>query len=443
MKIMLPADSKMQSKTFTYGVATASFQIEGAADTRLASIWDTFCATPGKIRDGSNGEQACEHVKLWREDIDLIESLGVDAYRLSISWPRVLHKDGSLNAQGVQFYTDLLDELNRRGIKPFVTLYHWDLPQHIEDNGGWLNRETAYLFADYTDKITKAFGDRVYSYATFNEPFCSSYLGYEIGVHAPGLAKKSYGRQSAHHLLLAHGLAMKVLQQNSPNTENGIVLNFTPCYSATESAEDVKAASKADQYFNQWYIKPLFDRCYPEIINDFTAEDMPLIQEGDFDIIAQPIDFLGINFYTRAVYKADPVTGFSQIDMVDKPKTDIGWEIYPESFTDLLTSLHALYPLPPMYITENGAAMADKLIDGKVDDQDRLAYYDAHLNAVNNAIEQGVNIVGYFAWSLMDNFEWAEGYLKRFGIVYVDYDTQKRTLKSSAHAYKELLANRK
>ena len=440
---MLPANSKMQSTAFTYGVATASFQIEGAAESRLTCIWDTFCATPGKVRDGSNGKQACEHVKLWREDIDLIESLGVDAYRLSISWPRVLHKDGSLNTQGVQFYTDLLDELNRRGIKPFVTLYHWDLPKHIEDNGGWLNRETAYLFADYTDKITQAFGDRVYSYATFNEPFCSSYLGYEIGVHAPGLAKKSYGRQSAHHLLLAHGLAMKVLQKNSPNTENGIVLNFTPCYSATESAEDVQAASKADQYFNQWYIKPLFDRCYPEIINDFAPEDMPVIEQGDFDIIAQPIDFLGINFYTRAVYKADAVTGFSQIDMVDNPKTDIGWEIYPQSFTDLLVSLHALYPLPPMYITENGAAMDDKLIDGKVDDQDRLAYYDAHLNAVNNAIEQGVNIVGYFAWSLMDNFEWAEGYLKRFGIVYVDYDTQKRTLKSSAYAYKDLLANRK
>ena len=413
MKIMLPADSKMHSKAFTFGVATASFQIEGAVDSRLPCIWDTFCATPGKIRDNSDGSQACEHVKLWREDVDLIESLGVDAYRLSISWPRVMHKDGSLNPQGVAFYTDLLDELNRRGIKTFVTLYHWDLPQHIEDNGGWLNRETAYLFADYADKITQAFGDRVYSYATFNEPFCSSYLG------------------------------MKVLQKNSPNSQNGIVLNFTPCYSATDSAADVEAASKADQYFNQWYIKPLFDRCYPEIINDFATEDMPVIEQGDFDIIAQPIDFLGINFYTRAVYKADPATGFSQIDMVDKPKTDIGWEIYPQSFTDLLTSLHALYPLPPIYITENGAAMDDKLIEGKVDDQDRLEYYNAHLNAVNNAIEQGVNVVGYFAWSLMDNFEWAEGYLKRFGIVYVDYETQKRTLKASAHAYRDFINARK
>jgi beta-glucosidase len=439
MKIMLPADSKMHSKAFTFGVATASFQIEGAVATRLPCIWDTFCATPGKIRDGSDGSQACEHVKLWREDVDLIESLGVDAYRLSISWPRVMHKDGSLNPQGVQFYTDLLDELNRRGIKTFVTLYHWDLPQHIEDNGGWLNRETAYLFADYADKITQAFGDRVYSYATFNEPFCSSYLGYEIGIHAPGLAKKAYGRQSAHHLLLAHGLAMKVLQKNSPNSQNGIVLNFTPCYSATDSAADVDAASKADQYFNQWYIKPLFDRSYPDIINDFAAEDVPVIEAGDFDIIAQPIDFLGINFYTRAVYKADPVNGFSQVDMVGKPKTDMGWEIYPQAFSDLLTSLDALYPLPPIYITENGAAMDDKLLNGKVDDQDRLEYYNAHLNAVNNAIEQGVNVVGYFAWSLMDNFEWAEGYLKRFGIVYVDYATQERTLKASAYAYRDFI----
>jgi beta-glucosidase len=443
MKISLPADSNMHSTSFIYGVATASFQIEGAADSRLPCIWDTFCATEGNIRDASNGEHACEHLKLWREDVDLIDSLGVDAYRLSISWPRVLHKDGSLNPQGVNFYIDLLDELNRRGIKAFVTLYHWDLPQHIEDNGGWLNRDTAYLFADYADKISQAFGDRVYSYATFNEPFCSSYLGYEIGIHAPGLAKKSYGRQSAHHLLLAHGLAMKVLQKNSPNSQNGIVLNFTPCYSATDAAADIRAAKQADEYFNQWYIKPLFDRCYPDIIEDLASEDLPSIEEGDFDIIAQPLDFLGINFYTRAVYKADENTGFSQVDMQNVPKTQMGWEIYPQAFTDLLTSLNALYPLPPVYITENGAAMDDKLQNGNVDDQDRLQYYNAHLNAVNNAIEQGVNVIGYFAWSLMDNFEWAEGYLKRFGIVYVDYQTQQRTLKASAHGYRDFIQARK
>lgn len=441
-QLNLPANSVMLKKEFTYGVATASFQIEGSADSRLPCIWDTFCATEGKIRDGSDGKQACEHIKLWQQDIELIESLGVDAYRLSISWPRVIKQDGSLNQQGVDFYIKLLDGLNAKGIKTFVTLYHWDLPQHIEDNGGWLNRETAYLFEDYARKIVTALGNRVFSYATFNEPFCSAFLGYEVGIHAPGHAKVAWGRQAAHHILLAHGLAMKTLKEISPNTKNGIVLNFTPCYSATDSKEDKWATQKADEYMNQWYIKPLFDKCYPDVINELALDDRPQVQDGDFDIIAQPLDFLGINFYTRAVYKANADTIYEQIDMLDAPMTDIGWEIYPQAFTDLLVSLHQKYPLPPIYITENGAAMADKLIDGKVNDLDRLAYYQSHLNAVNTAIEQGVNVVGYFAWSLMDNFEWAEGYLKRFGIVYVDYQTQQRTIKQSGLAYKALISSR-
>ncbi|WP_394494401.1 GH1 family beta-glucosidase [Shewanella sp. ENK2] len=442
MKISLPENSKMHSKSFTFGVATASFQIEGAADSRLPCIWDTFCATPDKIRDGSDGKQACEHVALWKEDVNLIESLGVDAYRLSLSWGRVINQDGSLNQDGVNFYINLMDELNRRDIKVYVTLYHWDLPQHIEDEGGWLNRNTAYLFQDYADKITKALGDRVYSYATLNEPFCSSYLGYEIGIHAPGLATKAFGRKSAHHLLLAHGLAMQVIQKNSPQSLNGIVLNFTPCYPLTQSAKDKKATQIADDYFNQWYIKPIMDGEYPAIINDFAAGDKPDIEPGDMAIISQPIDFLGINFYTRAVYQACSDNQFVQIDMKDAPKTDIGWEIYPEAFTDLLTSLNNTYSLPPIYITENGAAIDDHIEDNSVNDIDRLEYYQAHLNAVNNAIEQGVKVDGYFAWSLMDNFEWAEGYLKRFGIVYVDYQTQKRTIKRSGLAYRDFINQR-
>ncbi|MGZ9898679.1 GH1 family beta-glucosidase [Shewanella gaetbuli] len=439
MKISLPAQSPMLSKDFIYGVATASFQIEGSADTRLPSIWDTFCATPGKIRDNSDGKQACEHVKLWQQDVDLIESLGVDAYRLSISWPRVMQKDGSLNQQGVNFYIQLLDALIAKGIKPFVTLYHWDLPQHIEDDGGWLNRETAYLFEDYAKKIVQALGDRVFSYATFNEPFCSAFLGYEVGIHAPGKAKVSYGRQAAHHILLAHGLAMQALQQYSPNSLNGIVLNFTPCYANANNAEDINAAELADQYHNQWYIKPLFDKCYPDIIDKLADDEKPQVEAGDFDIIAQPIDFLGINFYTRAVYTTSENEFFQQVDMVDAPKTDIGWEIYPQAFTDLLTSLNEKYSLPPIFITENGAAMADKLENNQVSDIDRIEYYHSHLNAVNNAISSGVNVAGYFAWSLMDNFEWAEGYLKRFGIVYVDYQTQQRTVKASGLAYRDLI----
>lgn len=422
-------------------MATASFQIEGGSQDRLPCIWDTFCDTPNKIVDSSNGHTACDHYNLWRDDIDLIESLGVDAYRLSISWPRVMTQDAKLNPVGVKFYTDILDELKRRNIKAFVTLYHWDLPQHLEDEGGWLNRQTAYAFEHYVNLITKAFGDRVHSYATLNEPFCSAFLGYEIGIHAPGKVGKEYGRKAAHHLLLAHGLAMSVLKQNSPNTLNGIVLNFTPCYSLTQSDEDLKATAFADDYLNQWYIKPIIDAQYPDIINQLPLNHQPEILEGDMELISQSIDYLGINFYTRQVYKAHPTDIYEPIAPMG-PLTDMGWEIYPQSFTDLLVSLNKTYTLPPIYITENGAAMPDTYNNGEVNDLDRLSYYNTHLNAVHNAIEQGVVIHGYFAWSLMDNFEWAEGYLKRFGIVYVDYKTQQRTIKNSGLAYKELISKR-
>ncbi|MBE3672906.1 GH1 family beta-glucosidase [Pseudoalteromonas distincta] len=440
-KLSLPPHSPLLSKNFVYGVATASFQIEGGSQDRLPCIWDTFCDTPNKIVDSSDGHTACDHYNLWRDDIDLIESLGVDAYRLSISWPRVMTQDAKLNPVGVKFYTDILDELKRRNIKAFVTLYHWDLPQHLEDEGGWLNRQTAYAFEHYVNLITKAFGDRVHSYATLNEPFCSAFLGYEIGIHAPGKVGKEYGRKAAHHLLLAHGLAMSVLKQNSPNTLNGIVLNFTPCYSLTQSDEDLKATAFADDYLNQWYIKPIIDAQYPDMINQLPLNHQPEIFEGDMELISQSIDYLGINFYTRQVYKAHPTDIYEPITPTG-PLTDMGWEIYPQSFTDLLVSLNKTYTLPPIYITENGAAMPDTYNNGEVNDLDRLSYYNTHLNAVHNAIEQGVVIHGYFAWSLMDNFEWAEGYLKRFGIVYVDYKTQQRTIKNSGLAYKELISKR-
>ncbi|BAJ01494.1 GH1 family beta-glucosidase [Shewanella violacea] len=442
MKIQLPKNSAMLSTQFTYGVATASFQIEGSADSRLTNIWDTFCKKTGTIIDQSDGLIACDHVNLWEQDIDLINSLNVDAYRLSISWGRVMNRDASLNEQGVNFYIKLLDKLNQLNIKVFVTLYHWDLPQYIEDNGGWLNRETAYLFRDYADKISTAFGNRVYSYATLNEPFCSAYLGYEVGVHAPGIANAKAGRTAAHHLLLAHGLAMKVLQINSPDSLNGIVLNFTPCYANSEDAADLAATKYADDYMNQWYIKPILDGAYPDLLESLPIDVRPDIHDGDLDIISQPLDFLGVNYYTRLIYKANEQDIFEQVPNDTALHTDIGWEIYPRGLTELLTSLNMTYKLPPVYITENGAAMADKLTDGEVRDKDRINYYQDHLRAVNLAIEQGVDIRGYFAWSLMDNFEWAEGYLKRFGIVYVDYETQKRTIKSSGLAYRDLISNR-
>ncbi|WP_159821515.1 GH1 family beta-glucosidase [Colwellia sp. 20A7] len=440
-KLSLPLNSAMLTKDFIYGVATASFQIEGGADNRLPCIWDTFCNTPNKVIDGSNGLIACDHFNLWQQDIALIESLGVDAYRLSISWPRVITKSGELNPEGVNYYLTILDALKAKNIKAFVTLYHWDLPQHLEDEGGWLNRETAYKFRDYADLISQAFGDRVYSYATLNEPFCSSFLGYEIGVHAPGKVGKEFGRKAAHHLLLAHGLAMAVLAKNSPRSKNGIVLNFTPCYPESDTEADKKAAEFADDYFNQWYIKPIYDGEYPSILAQLPTEHQPDIKDGDMALISHPTDFLGVNFYTRAIYRTDEKEHFVQIDP-PAPRTDIGWEIYPKALSELLVLLNEKYTLPPIYITENGAAIDDKIVEGVIKDTDRIEYYQLHLNAINDAIEHGVDIKGYFAWSLMDNFEWAEGYLKRFGIVYVDYDSQVRTIKNSGLAYKALISNR-
>ncbi|WP_076419346.1 GH1 family beta-glucosidase [Colwellia sp. UCD-KL20] len=440
-KLSLPENSKMLTPSFTFGVATASFQIEGGIDSRLPCIWDTFCATPNKIADGSDGATACDHFNLWGEDLDLIDSLGVDAYRFSISWPRVIHKNGELNQEGVNYYLNILERLEQKNIKAFVTLYHWDLPQYIEDNGGWLNRETAFEFAEYADKITQAIGHKVHSFATLNEPFCSAYLGYEIGVHAPGKIGQGNGRKAAHHLLLGHGLAMEKLNKNCPDALNGIVLNFTPCYSASEKEEDIKVTQFADDYFNQWYAKPIFDGAYPEILHDLPEENRPEILAGDMEIISHPIDFLGINFYTRAIYKADDTEHFIQL-APPSPRTDIGWEIYPQALNKLLTSLNETYKLPPVYITENGAAMADTIENGQVDDFDRVNYYQQHLTVVDQAIKDGITIDGYFAWSLMDNFEWAEGYLKRFGIVHVDYETQKRTIKGSGHAFKNLISNR-
>ncbi|OUS67769.1 beta-glucosidase [Pseudoalteromonas sp. A601] len=440
-QLSLPANSPLLSKEFTFGVATASFQIEGGADDRLPCIWDTFCATPGKIADNSDGLVACDHYNNWPNDIALIDSLGVDAYRLSISWPRVMTADGHLNPVGVKFYTDILDELKRRNIKAFVTLYHWDLPQYLEDDGGWLNRNTAYEYAKYADLISTAFGERVHSYATLNEPFCSSYLGYEIGVHAPGIVGREYGRKAAHHLLLGHGLAMQVLAKNCPNALNGIVLNFTPCYPVSQSDADLQATAFADDYINQWYMRPVMEGKYPDIINQLPPEQRPDIQPGDMEIIAQPLDYLGVNFYTRLHYQASDTDFYHELPH-QGPLTDIGWEIYPQALTDLLVSLNEKYTLPPIYITENGAAMADTIQNGEVNDADRINYYQGHLNALHNATEQGVVVDGYFAWSLMDNFEWAEGYLKRFGIVYVDYQTQQRTVKASGLAYSKLITSR-
>ena len=443
MKITLANSSPLLKPDFVFGVATASFQIEGAADSREACIWDTFCAQPGRIKDGSNGLVACDHIARWRDDVELIAALGVDAYRFSVSWGRVIRADGSINQAGLNFYLQLLDALNERNIKAFVTLYHWDLPQYLQDNGGWLNRTTAYKFAEYADIVSRAFGDRVYSYATLNEPFCSAYLSYEAGIHAPGVQNRQQGRQVAHHLLLAHGLAMPLLQKNAPRALNGIVLNFSPCHAASNSEADIRAADMADQYHNQWYLQPLMEGCYPALLQQLPAAEQPQIQHGDMAIIAQPLDFLGVNYYTRTVYRANSKGWFSDVPPTTPPLTDMGWEIYPQGLTEILLAIHKRYKLPPVYITENGAAIPDTMHLGQVHDTQRVKYFEQHLQATENAITAGMRIDGYFAWSLMDNFEWAEGYAKRFGIVYVDYATQQRTLKDSAIALREVFAGRK
>ena len=441
MTIQLKEDSPLRSTDFLYGVATAAFQIEGAVAQRLPCIWDTFCARPGKIVDGSSGERACEHIARLAEDLDLLTRLGVDAYRFSISWPRVVRLDGKLNPAGADFYARLVDGLLERGIKPFATLYHWDLPQHLEDRGGWLQREVALRFQDYADLISRRLGDRVHAWATLNEPFCSAHLGYETAIHAPGLADRNNVHTAAHHLLLAHGLAMQPLRANCPQALSGIVLNFTPGYPAGDSAADLRAVQAADIEHNQWYLHPLLEGEYPEPLPGQAMGEMPDIQPGDMQLIAQPIDFLGVNYYTRAVLRQGQDRMFEAVPPCG-PVTDMDWEIYPQGLTDLLVSLNANYALPPIYITENGAAMPDEVVDGRVHDTARIDYLQQHLAALENAMAQGVDVRGYFCWSLMDNFEWSFGYTKRFGIVYVDFETQQRIIKDSGKAFADLLASR-
>lgn len=445
--ITLPEPSFLKSPNFIFGVATSSFQIEGGMQGREPCIWDTFCRRPGTIKDGSNGDVACDHINRWQQDVELIASLNVDAYRFSIAWGRVINADGSVNAGGLQFYVELVEALAEKQIESHVTLYHWDLPQYLEDNGGWLNRDTAYRFAEYADIVARALGDKVSSYATINEPFCSAYLAYEAGIHAPGpqqgSSRRKQGRQAAHHLLLAHGLALPKLRRAAPTAEHGIVLNFSPCHPASDSSSDIAAAERAHQYHNLWYLQPLLKGDYPALMEQLDPNERPQIEADDMSVIAQPIDFLGVNYYTKTVFRATDNGWFSDVPASGDNLTTMGWVICPEGLTEILVELKKQFPnLPPIYITENGMAEDDHVTDGEITDARRVDYFQQHLLAVHNSIEAGISIRGYFAWSLMDNFEWAEGYTQRFGIVHVDYETQKRTLKDSAKALQQLFLNR-
>ncbi len=424
---------------FVWGVATSAYQIEGAAheDGRGDSIWDEFCRRPGAIRDGSNGDTACDHYHRADADIDLIASLNIPAYRFSIAWPRVQPLgQGPWNEPGFDFYDRLIDRLLSRGIAPHLTLYHWDLPQALQERGGWANRDTVSHFVSYAAEVARRFGDRVASIATHNEPWVVATLGHEAGIFAPGLKSRKAAMQAAHHLLLSHGLAMQALRAQGVRVPLGIVLNQSPSHAATDSAEDVAKARLDDGLTIRWYMDPLLLGRYPEDVLAFLGADAPPVLAGDMEIIRQPLDFLGINYYTRNVSG----TGAPQQNThAGREVTDMGWEVFPAGLTELLARIHADYPLPPVYIMENGAAYRDQLIDGRVADADRIRYLHSHMAAVADALALGVDVRGYFVWSLLDNFEWAEGYLKRFGIVYVDYETQRRIPKDSALWYRDFL----
>jgi beta-glucosidase len=426
---------------FAWGAATSAFQVEGAAaqDGKGPSIWDAFCREAGRIADGSSGEVACDHYHRLEEDLDLLAWLGVDAYRFSISWPRVQPAgSGVVNEPGLAFYDRMVDGLLARGIRPFATLYHWDLPLALQErHGGWRSRETAHRFADYAAIVGRRLGDRVASFATLNEPWVVAVLGHERGVFAPGIADRATAMQVSHHLLLGHGLAVDALRAAGTSAPVGIVLNLSPAHARTTSAEDAARARLEDGLGARWYLDPLFKGRYPADVLAHLGPDAPEIRDGDLQAIGRPIDFLGVNYYMRTVASAGEPWSPAQAGAA---VTDMGWEIYPAGLTELLERLHRDYAPPPLYITENGAAFKDEAVAGAVEDEDRRRYLADHVAAVAEAIARGVDVRGYFVWSLLDNFEWASGYEKRFGIVRVDFATGERTPKRSAHWYRRFIA---
>ncbi len=441
-----PRDSAMWRKEFLFGSATASFQIEGATheDGRLPSIWDTFCATPGKVLNGDTGEPACDHYHRWASDLDLLTGLGLDGYRLSLAWPRVMDEKGRRNDKGLDFYKRLLDRLCEKGLQTFVTLYHWDLPQHLEARGGWLNRDIAYRFADYADLVSRELAGKVTAWATLNEPWCSAYLGYGNGHHAPGLSDPRCATQAMHHLLLAHGTALPVLRANDPRARAGIVANIGRGTAATNSPEDRRAAHLFEVQQNAWVLDALFKKQYPADLFELWPGTEPLVLDHDMETIGTPLDFLGINYYTRSTVKSDGAHGFVEAPLADVERTQMGWEVYPDGLRQLLVQFKASYPdLPPIYITENGMASDDTVSHGEVVDEQRIRFIGAHLRALDQAMREGVDVRGYFVWSLMDNFEWSFGYERRFGMVHVDYATQVRTPKHSALALRRFLNERR
>jgi beta-glucosidase len=433
---------------FRWGTASAAYQIEGAAtaDGRGESIWDRFCATPGKVRNGDSGAIACDFYHRYERDIALLRELGANAFRLSISWPRVLPNGrGRVNERGLDFYDRLVDALLASGVEPFVTFYHWDLPQALEDRGGWPARGTVDAFCEYVAAVVGRLGDRVQHWTTHNEPWVAAWLGYGQGHHAPGRTSEADALAAAHHLLLSHGRAVELVRAAVPGAQIGITLDLHPVYPASEDEADIAAARHVDGFHNRWFLDALFKGAYPEDLVAYFGANMARVEEGDLDAIRAPIDFLGVNNYSRNLVQADPDGGPAiDVRQPDAQYTDMDWEVYPDGIHDLLVRIGNDYAPRALYITENGAAFPDvRGHDGSVRDPERRDYLEEHIAAVGRAVEAGVPVKGYFVWTLMDNFEWAWGYWKRFGLVYVDYPTLERVPKGSFYWYRDFIAQQR
>ncbi len=435
---MFSIDRKDFGSDFTFGVATAAYQIEGGqTDGRGPSIWDSFSSTPGNVHHGDTGAVACNHYELWPQDLDLIRDGGFDSYRFSFAWPRLLPAGtGAVNDKGLAFYDRLIDGMLERGIKPFATLYHWDLPSALQDRGGWMNRDIANWLADYASLIGKHFGDRLSATATINEPWCVAFLSHLLGVHAPGYRDMRAAARAMHHVLFAHGTAVKALRAEGVKNI-GIVTNLQKCEPASDKPEDQQASDLFDGIFNRWYLGGLYKGQYPADVVKLFELYLPEAYERDMPTVSEALDWAGVNYYSRSLLAHDASSAIP-VRQVPGPleKTDIGWEIYPRGLTDLLVRVSREYTKVPLYVTENGMAE----IAGN-DDPRRVSYYDEHLKAVRDAQAQGADVRGYFAWSLLDNYEWAEGYSRRFGIIEVDFETQRRTPRSSYRAFQGMLHN--
>jgi beta-glucosidase len=432
---------------FRWGSSTSSYQIEGAIheDGRGESIWDRFCATPGNIRDHSSGAVACDHYHRWPDDLDIARNLGTNAYRFSIAWPRIFPngRGSAANQKGLDFYSRLVDGMLERGLEPWVTLYHWDLPQALQDQGGWANRDTVAAFVDYTDVVSRHLGDRIKHWITHNEPWCTAIHGHHEGVHAPGIRNFKTALQVSHNVLLSHGLAIPVIRRNVPDAKVGAALSLHPLKPASSSPQDAAATLRHDGLRNRWFLDPLHGKGYPQDVWDLLGDNAPDVQAGDLAVIATATDFLGVNYYFPEIVADAPNVGVLSTRIVetkDVERTGFGWEVSPEGMVDLLSRVARDYAPQAIYITENGSTYDDVVAaDGAVHDVERRSYLVRHLQALKRIVDMGVPVKGYFAWSLLDNFEWAEGYLRRFGLTHVDFGSQERRLKDSGMWYRDFL----